>query len=284
MTRNLALLLFLAQTTLPLAAAPTGKTPFFRPRERAGVRQLSSHSKQSSASPRAVAVNAASFLAGICPGGLATIFGQDLSNINGIVEASTEPLPTELANVQVYVNDLPAPLFTVAYNGQEDQINFQVPYETPTGPLAAHIQVYNFGNLVADFVTDSFTEDPGIFAYGADNDAVAFLASDGSLIGPTNPAFPGDILVLYTTGLGPLTIDLVDGYGAPTNPLAYTEDPFDALVDGEPCTILFSGLAPGFVALYQINLQLPRDLPAGNLNLQITSQYASSGIVALPVN
>src|SRR5271165_3254856 len=143
MTRNLALLLFLTQTTLPLAAAPAGKTPFFRPRERAGVRQSTGYFRGKSASPRAVAVNAASFLTGISPGGLATIFGQDLSDVNGIVEATTEPLPYVLANVEVYVNGIPAPLFTVAYNGQEDQINFQVPYEAPTGPNAAHIQVYN---------------------------------------------------------------------------------------------------------------------------------------------
>jgi uncharacterized protein (TIGR03437 family) len=284
MTRNTAL--FLVLSAIPLVAAPPEKTPFFRPRERSGIHQSAGYSKQPHASPRAVAVNAASFLTGISPGGLATIFGQDLSDVTGIVEATTEPLPTVLANVEVDVNGIPAPLFTVAYSGGEDQINFQVPYAAPTGPGAAHIQVYNSNDLVADFFTDSFTEDPGIFTYssnGVNDYAVAFLP-DGSLIGPNNAALPGDVLILYTTGLGPLTVDLQDGYGAPISPLAYTEDPFQALVDGEPCSVQFSGLAPGFVALYQINLQLPSDLPAGNLNLQITSQYASSGVVTLPVN
>jgi uncharacterized protein (TIGR03437 family) len=45
----------------------------------------------------------------------------------------------------------------------------------------------------------------------------------------------------------------------------------------------FSGLAPGFVGLYQLNITLPTDLPQGNLNVQIVSPYASSGDAVLPV-
>lgn len=261
------------------SAAPPPKNLFYRPHERS-VPQPGRHA---SASSSAVVVNAASFLPGISPGGLASIFGQNLSDVSSVVQATSLPLPYKLANVEVDVNGIPAPLFTVAYNGQEDQINFQVPYEAPTGPGSVEIKVYDFGNLVADFITDSYTEDPGIFTYGSNNYAVAFLGTDGSLIGPNNPAFPNDVLVLYTTGLGPLTVNLPDGVGAPTDPLADTVDPFQVLVDGEQCPVLFSGLAPGFVALYQVNFRLPPDVPAGNLSLQITSQYASSGTVVLPV-
>lgn len=91
------------------------------------------------------------------------------------------------------------------------------------------------------------------------------------------------MLILYTTGLGPLTLNLPDGLGAPSNPLADTVDPFQVIVNNEPCTILFSGLTPGLVGVYQVNLQLPNDLPAGNLNIQLLSQYANSQIAILPV-
>jgi uncharacterized protein (TIGR03437 family) len=228
-------------------------------------------------------VNAASFLPGVSPGGLATIFGENLNDVSGSVVANTNPLPLRLAGVEVDVNGVPAPIFSVAHANGEDQISFQVPYHTDTGPNAVEIDVFDYGNLVATTLTDSFIEDPGIFAYGSNSYAVAQHSFDGSLIGPSNPAAPGEIIILYATALGPLSIDLSDGYGAPSDPLAYTIDPFDVLVDGEPCRVLFSGLGPGFVGLYQLNLVLPRDLRSGNLQIQITSQYANSQVATLPV-
>jgi len=230
----------------------------------------------------AVAVNAASFLPGISPGALVTIFGSDLTDVTGVVVAGSNPLPTELEHVSVLVNNIYAPIFSIAYNGTEDQISVQIPYDTPTGPGAAEIEVLDYGESVALLRADSFDEDPGIFTYQK-NYAVALLYPSYSLIGPDNPAFPGDHLILYTTGLGPLSLDLSDGFAAPSNPLAYTQEPFTVYVSGEPCRIEFSGLAPGFVGLYQLNIQLPADLPQGDLDVRISSPYADSNVAVLPV-
>ncbi len=259
------------------ASATTQKAPaFYRQRDGRTVR----------ATPRAagdpVVVNAASFELGVSPGALATIFGTGLSLVNGVVVANTNPFPLQLADVSVLVNGVYAAIFSVAYANGEDQISFQVPYETPTGPGAASIEIRSNGNTVGFITADSFTEDPGIFMYGG-RYAVAARGTDYSLIGPQNPARPGEVIILYTTGLGPLSLNLVDGYGAPSDPLAYTIDPFQVMVDGEQAQVLFSGLAPGFVGLYQLNIRLPFDLRAGNLDLQILSQYANSAIATLPV-
>jgi uncharacterized protein (TIGR03437 family) len=258
-----------------VAAPPAAKkTPYYRARGAASLKP-----RQNGAP---AIVNAASFLGGISPGGLVTIFGENLTSVNGTVVAQTDPLPSELAGVQVFVSGTPAPLYSVTDVNGEDQISLQVPYEAPTGPGAAEIQVVDQGAVTADFFTDSFTEDPGIFVYNG-NYAIA-EASDYSLIGPDNPAIPGEPLVLYTTGLGPLNMDLVDGYGSPTSPpLAETVDPFQVLVDNENCDVLFSGLAPGFVGLYQINFYVPQDAAAGNLQIYIQSPYASSNTAILPV-
>lgn len=230
-----------------------------------------------------VIVNAASYLPGISPGGLVTIFGQDLSRVSGTVVANTNPLPFVLGNVSVTVNGRNAPLFSVAYVNGQDQISFQVPYKTATGPNAAEVRVYDSNTLVAVIITDSFTEDPGIFIYNGKY-AVAVSGTDNSLIGPNNPAFPGEVIVLYTTGLGRLTLDLQDGYGAPSNPLAYTIDPSQVVVNNQVCEVLFSGLGPGFVGLYQINFVVPRNAPNGNLDIQILTTYGDSGIATLPVS
>jgi minor extracellular serine protease Vpr len=219
----------------------------------------------------------------VSPGTLATIFGQNLSDVSGVVLAGGNPLPTQLAGVRVLVNGIPAAIFSIAYANGEDQISFQVPFEVATGPNAAEVQVLLHNFQVADVFTDSFTEDPGIFMYQG-NYAVAVLASNYSLIGPDNPALPGDVIILYATGLGPVPLNVPDGYAAPYDPLAYTADPSQVLIDGEPCTIYFSGLAPGFVGLYQINLRVPYDARRGNLDIQIQTPYASSALAKLPVD
>ena len=257
-----------------IAEPPLQKIPFYR------ALGTSALKPRQSGSP--VIVNAASFEEGISPGGLATIFGQGLTSINGTVIAQTNPLPYHLAGVQVFVSGFAAPLFSIADVNGEDQISLQVPYEAPTGPNAAEIQVIDQGAVVADFFTDSFTEDPGIFVYSG-NYAIA-EASDYSLIGPNNPAIAGEPLVLYVTGLGPLNMNLTDGFGAPTSPpFAETIDPFQVIVNGEDCNVFFSGLAPGFVGLYQINFYVPQDAARGNLPIYIQSPYASSSNAILPV-
>jgi uncharacterized protein (TIGR03437 family) len=258
-----------------LAGSPTiKKAPYYRIRGASGLKP-----RQSGAP---AIVNAASFEEGISPGDLVTIFGENLTTISGAVIAQTNPLPNELAGVQVYISGIPAPLYSVADVNGEDQISLQVPYEAPTGPKAAEVQVIDQGFMVADFFTDSFTEDPGIFVYDG-NYAIA-QASDYSLIGPNNPAIPGEPLVLWVTGLGPLDMDLVDGYGSPTNPpFAETMDPFQVIVDNENCEVFFSGLAPGFVGLYQVNFYVPQDAASGNLQIYIQSPYASSSNAILPV-
>jgi uncharacterized protein (TIGR03437 family) len=245
--------------------------------------QASRSLKPSVTSGNIAVVNAASFLPGISPGALVTIFGDNLSDVSGTVVAGTNPLPYELAHVSVSINGISAPLFSVAYNGTEDQISVQVPYSIPTGPGAALVEVFDYGSSVGTASADSFDEDPGIFTYEGNN-AVALLYPDYSLLGPTHAALPGDYVILYTTGLGPLSIDLRDGYAGPSDPVAVTQDPFQVLIAGESCKVFFSGLAPGFVGLYQLNIQLPFDLPRGTLDVQITSPYANSNVAVLRVN
>ncbi len=252
------------------------KTPFYRPpKAHSALKPLQSGG--------AVVVNAASYEPGVSPGTLATIFGENLSDVSGVVVAAGNPLPRQLAGVSVLVNGIHAAIFSVAYANGEDQISFQVPFEVPTGPGAAEVQVLLHNFQVADVFTDSFTEDPGIFMYKG-NYAIAVLASNYSLICSDNPALRGDVIILYATGLGPVTVNVPDGYAAPSNPLAYTADPSQVLIDGEPCTVYFSGLAPGFVGLYQINLRVPDDAARGDLDIQIQTPYASSAVAKLPVD
>ena len=131
-----ALFILLVQFTAPLiggtpvaGVTPAKKLPpYYRQRDGKAA-------KTAQAAGDPVVVNAASFEPGISPGALATIFGQGLSNVSGVVVANTDPFPFQLADVTVIVNGYYAALFSVAYANGEDQISFQVPYETGMATL-----------------------------------------------------------------------------------------------------------------------------------------------------
>ncbi len=83
---------------------------------------------------------------------------------------------------------------------------------------------------------------------------------------PVRPPAAKTVLV-YLTGLGAVKPPVADGVAAPGNPLSnVTMTPQQLLVylDGEPATVQFAGLAPGFPGLYQINVTIPTDLTALN--------------------
>ncbi|MCU1259185.1 MAG: repeat containing protein, partial [Bryobacterales bacterium] len=61
----------------------------------------------------------------LAPGSLVTVFGSNLAYGNATASLSVPNLPTTLAQTQVYIDGIPAPLLSVA----PDQINVQMPFE-----------------------------------------------------------------------------------------------------------------------------------------------------------
>jgi uncharacterized protein (TIGR03437 family) len=84
------------------------------------------------------------------------------------------------------------------------------------------------------------------------------------LVTADSPAAPGEIVVLYATGLGETAPSAICGWLPElTAPLADLID-FEVLLNGtavDPQLILYAGQTPGFAGLFQINLQLPADSP-----------------------
>lgn len=54
------------------------------------------------------------------------------------------------------------------------------------------------------------------------------------------------------------------GFPAPLDPLSWTILPVSVKIGGVEATVLFSGLAPGFTGLYQVNVLVPSGVPTGN--------------------
>ena len=96
----------------------------------------------------------------------------------------------------------------------------------------------------------------------------------------TNLANPGDVLVLYATGLG-ATNPAVPAGLAPSNcrENSYVADP-DGGRGG--CDSSFAGLSPGLVGLYQINFTVPATVQ-GNVPVVLSIGGQSSNSVTLPL-
>jgi uncharacterized protein (TIGR03437 family) len=215
-------------------------------------------------------VNAASLAAGgaVSPGSIVSVFGTKFAPL---AFATAVPLPTTLAGVALRFNTtLAVPLFFTS----AAQINFQIPWELE-GQTSASITATASG-LTSDPVTVPLaTYAPGIFSTTASGrgQGAILIAATGEVAAPTGsipgratrPARPGEFLTIFCTGLGPVSNRPASGAIAPTSPpLATTTATPTVTIGGEGATVSFSGLAPGFVGLYQINVPVPVTARAGN--------------------
>ncbi len=225
-------------------------------------------------------INAASYAVGqpVAPGGLVAIFGTSLSTAT--VSGDTIPLSDQINNTSVTFNGIQAPLLFVSGG----QVNAQMPWEAlPAGATTGSVNVVVKSNgVLSPAVSVPLAAiGPGIFSIpnGAGY-AVAVNNSDGSVAAPpgaipgitTHPANIGDALILYANGLGPVDTPIQNG--APSPDLRNTLTKPQVLVGGVQATLLFSGMAPQFPGVNQVNFVVPQ-VPAGN---SIPLQLVSGGI------
>ena len=225
-------------------------------------------------------VNAASFTPALARGGLATIFGRNLSPANGVVVTSANPWPVLLNGVSITVNGQAARVYSLVRLEGQEQISFQVPFEA-TG-ATAEITVENNGsrsNIVSVPLRDAA---PGIFL--VDGAHGAFLHADFTLVTAARPAARGEVLLAFLTGLGSVNPPVATGSPAPgQEPLARTAAVTTVTVGNQSAAVSFSGLAPGFIGLYQVNFQVPALTPAGNVDVVAATAGANSNTAKLEV-
>jgi uncharacterized protein (TIGR03437 family) len=253
--------------------------------------------------------NAASFATGepVAPGSLVAIFGSNIAFTN--TTASSVPLSTSLANVNVLFNNIAAPIHGVyddAVNG--DQVTVQVPWDVmpalPPGTTGtAQVVVVREGVRSAPQNVQLAVAAPGIFAVTLRDGAVvgtgvgqaiAYGNSDGIIAAPagaitgltTQPAKINDPLTLQilVTGLGPVTPEVPAGTPPPAGTVSRTVTTPTVLVGGVPAQVVFSGLSP-YVGVYQLNIIIASNTPTGSaVPLQIEMNgYRSSDRVTIAV-
>ena len=247
--------------------------------------------------PSVVSVDAASYARASAPGQIEAAFGVGFpANTNITALATTTPLPTKLSNVSVRLNNSLAPLFFVGVGGAQGagafQINYQVPYQLQPG--LAKLEVLNNDVVVTTGYVIIGSVAPGVFTATANGKGQAVAVNqDFSLNGdPTQtptakPEARGRIVTFFANGPGGQfvnpangqVLNPISGTPAPANPIYATASTPIVTIGGLPATVTFSGLTPGLVGLWQLNVMIPANAPVGNavpveikLNRKITNQ------------
>ena len=229
-------------------------------------------------------VSAVSFAAGQpnAPGGYVAVFGTRLAE--GAEAATVLPLPETLANSSVLIGGRSAPLLFAG----EGQINAIIPWELPVN--TTHQALVLRGTRVsAPIPVTVASAQPAVFSLdssGRGQAIVERVALDGarSLAVPGTPARPGEFLVIYASGLGPVTNRPESGAVSPSAPLAATMNPVTATLGGVDLQVQFAGLTPGFAGLYQVNAPVPVGVAEGDaVALTLTSEGLTSREVTIAV-
>ena len=202
--------------------------------------------------------NAASFdNTALAPGSLASLFGVFTGT--NTTTASSSPWLTTLSGLSVKFNNVAAPLYYVSAT----QVNVQVPWEMASVSTAAVTVTVNGVASPPQSIPISSTA-PGVFQYGQ-NQGIATNALSANLITAANPARPGlTYLTIYCTGLGLVTNQPATGVAASSTLLSHATLTPTVTIGGVPTNATFAGLSPGFIGLYQINVQVPAGTPVGN--------------------
>lgn len=243
-------------------------------------------------------VSGASFLSTgtATPEEIVTIYANGMGSTDEITKGYQT---TTAQGVSVTFNGTAAPI--VALVTENNQLNAIVPTELPTtGTVQVQLTTPTGMSLNYPLIMDAAV--PGIFLVSVPGNAMADIAAAQFanttwLVVPTSaatalglaqnctvsqanpisncgqPAAPGDYLVLYVTGLGEATPNgeangtpLATGTAAPSSgsPLYETTATPTIQIGGVSATPLFSGIAPGFAGLYQIDFQVPMGVTEGD--------------------
>ncbi len=223
--------------------------------------------------------NSASWQVGnLAPYTFATIFGENLADDTkgrGEGDRSTGGI----GSVDVFVNGIEAMVFYVS----PKQVNFLVPIKWRPGNVT--VQITNRGLAGPEMTLKLREYAPALFQLDP-NLVVAQRWPEYSPATPDSPARPGEIVILYATGLGSFsrTISDYDPLRAPLE-IAARKD-FRLLLDNAPVEdsqILYVGAVDQYWGLYQINLRLPENI-ADDPTIQIAvGDYMSLPGIRLPL-
>jgi uncharacterized protein (TIGR03437 family) len=215
-----------------------------------------------------------SYVGAAAPGSYVEIYGQYLAGTTrgwASSDFTGNKAPTSLDGVSVTLNGIQAYVNYVS----PTQVNIQVPDNTPVGTASL---VVNFEGVIGAAVNLTINaQEPGLlapatFKVGTRQYVAAVHATTNAFVSsgnipniPAAPAVPGETLIFYGTGFGPISNGSVAGLIASGQ--STLANPFTMTIGGAPATVNYDGLAPGLVGVYQFNAVVPAGISSGDVSV-----------------
>jgi uncharacterized protein (TIGR03437 family) len=208
---------------------------------------------------------AAGTIAAIYP----TVTTNSIAEGTATAPANQFPLPTTLSDTEVTVNGTPVPLYFVS-PGQD---NIILPQALPTtGSADLQALRASTGQVLGAAEIELASASPGLFTPGdlGSGQLLAVNVQDSTINSPAHPVVRGQYVILYGTGVGPVLNPPADGAAASGQQASdfpivlITSSSTTAGAQPVQGIVNFSGLAPGFAGLWQINVQIPLNAQSGS--------------------
>lgn len=172
---------------------------------------------------------------GIAQGSMFVVKGAYLGPAS-YVQATSFPLPNSIGGTSITVTVGGATVNAIVFYTLASQVAAILPSSTPIGTGTLTL-TYNSQMATAPITV--VQNNIGIYTVSQSGfgDAIAFLNSDSQLITPTHAANPGEVVVLWGTGLRPVTFDETQ----PAMQANMTNVPLEACIGGQQAEILCRG-------------------------------------------
>ncbi len=169
-------------------------------------------------------------------------------------------LPTTLGGTSVTMDGVAVPINLASLN----VLQVQVPNEL-AGRNTTTIVVQSQGVSSAPVTASVVAASPGLYtAGGAGVGQLNAINPNGTRNNSVNPVDRGSYITVFANGLGATTPVVPTGQRTPNAPLSTATLPITVSIGGQPAQVLFAGLAPGYIALFQLNISVPQNSITGN--------------------
>ena len=172
-------------------------------------------------------------------------------------------------------NSVGAPVLDASDSASQIQVPFSAKGSTlalslnaASGPLAFNVPLKNVA--------------PAIFV-DPEGTPLIMDAASGILLDSTKPARAGSRIQVLATGLGQVKPDWPTGQEAPLKDPPAVAATVHAYLDDSPAEVSQATLAPGYIGFYLIEIQLPRIVNAGPVELYVEAEGQQSNHVRLYV-
>jgi uncharacterized protein (TIGR03437 family) len=200
-----------------------------------------------------------------------------------VVPAILGALPTQVASVTVQFGGVLAPIYNVSNTEGQESVTFEVPCETQPGSIPVTVTVA--GNATS-IETQVQAAAPGIFETTMSDDRRRAMVQrpDGTFASLENPAQAGEVVRVFTTGLGAVTPAIGTNQRGALDKDASVTDSVSAQVAGAGVRVVSAKYFADLIGVYVVDVELPAGVATGDdVPLTVAVREQLSNVSAIPI-